>query len=118
MLGQFGFRYWRAMVVSVSTLPVSDRLWVAASIASMTAGSHDFRTILSVHELAPDLRGSGRSFRAIRAYYSVVEQLGRLVPATAKWSEAEMISCSRYAAVLVDQHLECNLACAAQVRGI
>jgi hypothetical protein len=118
MLGQFGFYYWRAMVMSVSALPVSDRLRVAASITATAVGAHDFGAILSTYDLVPDLRGSGGSFRAIRTYYAVVEKLGRLIPSIAKWSEAEMTSCSRYAAVLVDQHLERNLACAAQIRGM
>jgi hypothetical protein len=118
MLGQFGFYYWRAMVISVSALPVSDHLRIAAGIAARAIGSHDFRTILTVYDLVPDLRGPGGSFRAIRTYYAVVEKLGRLIPSIARWSDVEMTSCSRYVAVLVDQHLERNLVCAAQMRGI
>jgi hypothetical protein len=117
-LGQFGLYYWRAMIMSVSALPVSDRLRVAAGITAMAIGSHDFGAILSTYNLVPDLRGSGGSLRAVRTYYAVVEKLGHMIPATAKWAEAEMTTCSRYAAVLVDQHLECNLACAAQMRGM
>ncbi len=110
--------YWRAMIMSVSALPVSDRLRVAAGIAPTAIGSHDFGAILSTYNLVPNLRGSGASFRAVRTYYTVVEKLGHMIPATAKWAEAEMTTCSCYAAVLIDQHLECNLACAAQMRGI
>jgi hypothetical protein len=44
--------------------------------------------------------------------------LGKIVPPVASWAETEMATCSRYVAVLMDQHLERNLACAAQVRGI
>jgi hypothetical protein len=115
-LGQFGFYYWRAMVISISALPVSDRLRVAAQITATAIGSDDFRAILNVYNLVPDLRGSGDSLRAIRTYYAVAEKLGRLIPSIAKWSEVEMTCCSRYAAVLVDQHLERNLACAVQIR--
>jgi hypothetical protein len=116
--GQFGLYYWRAMILSMSALPVSDRLRVAAKIATTQVGSRDFAAIMSTHDLVPDLRGPSGSFRAIRAYYAVVEKLGRLIPSLAKWSEAEMITLSRYAAVLVDQHLERNMICAAQIRGI
>ena len=116
--GQFALFYWRAMIISVSALPVSDRLRVAARITTMAIGSHDFRAILSTYGLVPDLRGSGGSFRAVRTYYAVVEKLGRMIPAAAKWADAEMITCSCYAAVLVDEHLERNVACAAQMRGI
>jgi len=99
-------------------LLVSDRLRVAAKIATTQVGSRDFGAIMSTRDLVPDLCGSSGGFRAIRTYYAVVEKLGRLIPSLAEWSEAEMITCSRYAAVLVDQHLERNLACAAQMRGM
>ena len=115
--GKFAFYYWRAMILSVSALPVSDRLRVAAKISATAVGSRDFGAILSTRDLVPDLCGSGGSFRAIRMYYAVVEKLGRLIPSLANWSEAEMITCSRYAAVLVDQLLERNLICAEQMRG-
>jgi hypothetical protein len=36
----------------------------------------------------------------------------------ANWSNAEMTTCSRYVAVLMDQHMERNMVCAAQMRGI
>ena len=117
-LAHFGLYYWRAMIISVSALPVSDRVRVAARITATEIGSHDFGAILSTHNLVPDLRGSGGSFRAVRTYYAVVEKLGHMIPATAKWADSEMTTCSRYAAVLVDQHLERNLACAAQMRGM
>jgi hypothetical protein len=117
-LAHFGLYYWRAMIISASALPVSDRLRVAARITATEIGSHDFGAILSTYKLVPDLRGSVGSLRAVRTYYAVVEKFGHMIPATAKWAEAEMTTCSRYAAVLVDKHLERNLACAAQVRGM
>jgi len=104
--------------MNVSALPVSDRIRVAARVATPEIGSHDFRAILSVRDLVPDLLGSRDSFRAIQAYYAVVEKLGRLFPSIAKWSEAETTNCSRYAAVLIDQRLQRNFACAVQVHGI
>jgi hypothetical protein len=51
-------------------------------------------------------------------YYAVVEKLGAIIPLMAKWANTEMATCSRYAAVLMEQHLERNMACAAQVRGL
>jgi hypothetical protein len=73
---------------------------------------------LSLHDLSPDLRGPNGRFIGLRAYFSAIEKLGKLIPATAGWVNTEMLTCSRYIAVLVDQHLERNMACAAQVRGI
>jgi hypothetical protein len=116
--GQFALFYWRAMLAGVAAQPVSDRVLAAAGISSHALGAQDFRSILSLHELAPELGGPGGSFRAVRTYYTAVQKLGRLIPAMANWANAEMATCSRYLAVLVDQHLERNLVCAAQVRGL
>jgi|ERR1700716_3521387 hypothetical protein len=115
---QFGLHYCRAIMYGVATQPISDRIRTAARIDTAQVGAGDFRTLLSLHDLSPDLRGPNGSFFGVRAYYSAVEKLGSLVPAMQTWANAEMLTCSRYVAVLVDQHLERNLVCAAQVRGI
>jgi hypothetical protein len=116
--GQFGLYYWRAMISGVATQAISDRIRAAAGISAAAVGPRDFRSIVILSDLSPDLRGPGGSFRGIRAYYAIVEKLGRIVPAMANWSTAEMTTCSRYVAVLMDQHLERNMACAAQMRGM
>ena len=117
-LGQFGLYYWRAMISGVAAQAISDRIRSAAGITAAAIGAQDFYKILIVNDLSPDLRGPGGSFRAIRTYYAIVEKLGSIVPAMASWSNAEMTTCSRYVAVLMDQHLERNMACAAQMRGM
>ncbi len=117
-LGQFALYYWRAVISGVAAQPISERIRTAAGITAPQIGAQDFHGILSLHDLSPDLRGPNGRFIGVRAYYSAVEQLGRLIPAMASWANAEMLTCSRYIAVLVDQHLERNMTCAAQVRGI
>jgi hypothetical protein len=115
---QFGLYYWRATISGVAAQAISDRIRVAAGITHAAIGPQDFRNIVILKDLAPDLRGSNVTFRAIRVYYSAVEKLGSIVPLMANWADAEMATCSRYVAVLMDQHLERNMACAAQVRGV
>jgi len=115
---RFALYYWRAMISRVAAQDISDRVRIAAGITAPEIGTRDFRSILSLHDLAQDLRGPNGGFRAVRAYYSVVEMLGSLIPAMANWANGEMVTCSRYVAVLVDQHLERNMARAAQIRGI
>jgi hypothetical protein len=113
---QFALYYWRAMIFGVATQTVSDRIRTAAGLTTSEIGPQDFRSILSLHDLAPDLRGPNGSFRGVRVYYTVVKHLGSVIPGIASWANDEMATCSRYVAVLVDQHLERNLACAAQMR--
>src|ERR1700737_3669844 len=117
-LVQFAVYYWRAIISEVAAQPISDRIRTAAGITAPQISGQDFRSILSLHDLSPDLRGPNGSFFGVRTYYSAVEKLGSLMPALTSWANAEMLTCSRYVAVLVDQHLERNMACAAQVRGI
>jgi hypothetical protein len=117
-LGQFGLYYWRAMISGIAAQAISDRIRSAAGITSRPIGAQDFHSVLIINNLSPDLRGPGGSFRVIRTYYAAVEKLGKIVPAMASWSNAEMATCARYVAVLMDQHLERNIACAAQMRGM
>ena len=117
-LVQFALYYWRATISGIAAKSISDRIRTAAGITAPQIGAQDFRSILSLHDLSPDLRGPNGSFCCVRAYYSVIENLGKLIPTMASWANTEMLTCSRYVAVLVDQHLDRNMACAAQVRGI
>jgi hypothetical protein len=116
--GQFAIYYWRASIADTSRTPVSNRVRIAAGISTTSLSSRDFRAILNVHDFTPNLRGPAGRFLAIRAYYSVVESLGRFIPSLTDWAEAEMTMCSRCMAVLVDQHLERNMACADRMREI
>jgi hypothetical protein len=115
---QFGLYYWRATISVVAAQAISDRIRVAAGITHDGIRAQDFRNIIILKDLSPDLRGTKVGFRAIRAYYSLVEKLGSFVPGLASWADSEMATCSRYVAVLMDQHLERNMAFAAQARGV
>jgi hypothetical protein len=115
---QFGLYYWRATISGIAAQAISERIRVAAGITHAGIGAQDFRNILILNDLSPELQGPKGSFTAVRSYFAVVETLGRLIPAMASWANTEMATCSRYVAVLMDQHLERNMACAAQVRGI
>jgi hypothetical protein len=117
-LAQFGLYYWRATISGIAAQAISERIRVAAGITHAGIGPQDFRSIIILKDLSPGLQGAQEGFTGLRAYYAVVEKVGRIVPAMAKWANAEMATCSRYAAVVMDQHLERNMVCAAQVRGI
>jgi hypothetical protein len=116
--GQFGLYYWRATIAATAQRPVTDRVLAAAGLEASALGSSDFRAIIMVRNMVPDLKGSGPTFRAIRLYYSALDALKRFIPAMKDWAEAEMATCSRCAAVLVGQYLEGNTACAHQLKGM
>jgi hypothetical protein len=117
-LVQFALYYWRAVIAGIAAQPISERIRVAAGITAPQIAAGDFRSIVSLRDLSPDLRGPNGGFTGVKAYYSVVEKLGKLIPGMRSWANVEMLTCSRYVAVLVDQHLERNMVCAAQVRSI
>ena len=81
-------------------------------------GPRDFRNIIILKDLSPDLYGRSECFKGICAYYTIVERLGKLLPVLSAWADVEMTTCSRYAAVLMHQHLQRNMIYAAQVRGM
>jgi hypothetical protein len=116
--GQFALHYWRAMISDVAAQAISDRIRAAAGISAPAVGARDFHNILILNDLSPDLRGPGGSFKVVRAYFAMVEKIGKIVPAMASWSNSEMTTCARYVAVLMDQHMERNMACASQMRGM
>ncbi len=115
-LGQFAAYSWRAVMARVAAEPLSERVRVAAGLRGESIGSADFYPFLKLFDLTPRLKDRRGGLGMVRAYYGLIRALGRLVPGLAAWSEREMALCSRYVAVLVDQRLERNLACVAEIR--
>jgi hypothetical protein len=115
---QLGLSYWRATISGIAAQAISQRVRVAAGIIDRGICAQDFRKIIILKDLSPDLRGPNGSFTAIRAYYNLVEKLGNTVPGVAGWARAEMATCSRYAAFLMDQQMERNMLWATQLRGM
>jgi len=121
-LGQFAVYYWRAVVTSVAAQPLSDRVKAAAGLTTESVGATDFDAVMTLHDLTPGLKDHVGGLSLVRAYYRVIDALGRLVgakvPSVAAWAQREMATCSRYVAVLLDQRLEGVLACAAEARSV
>lgn len=115
--GQLELHYWRKKISGFAALPVSDRVRAAAGVSTQEVEAQDFSAILSLHKHAPGLYGPAGDFRAVRAYYEVVGGLAKLIPPTARWANAEKTICARYAAVIVDQHLERNSKLATHTPG-
>jgi hypothetical protein len=113
-LAQFGVYYWRALVVTAATQPLSDRARAAAQLASSTSGAPDFAAVLSLHKVTPGLgRGAGSGLSMVRSYYSAVSALGRVAPALSAWVEGEKTVCAQYATVMLDRRLARVAACVA-----
>ena len=114
-LAQFGVSYWRSMLASTAAQPLSERFCAASGLEHRAPSATDFSAILSLHRLTPGLDNHPSRLRGLQTYYSVVDALRKL-PALNRWAQSEMTTCARYLAVIVDQRLSNNLACAAEMR--
>jgi hypothetical protein len=114
-LAQFGVSYWRSMLASTAAQPLSERFCAASGLEHRAPSATDFSAILSLHRLTPGLDNRPGRLSGLQTYYSVMDALRKL-PALNQWAQSEMATCSRYLAVIVDQRLSNNLACAAEMR--
>ncbi len=119
-LAQLGLFYWRAMIAGVAAEPLSDRVRAVTGVTGNTFSKDDFSSIVSLHEICPELGKGGGGVLAVRIYYRIVVMLDSLFGSRSAllstWANHEMATCSRYVAVKVDQCLERNFSCFAQIR--
>jgi hypothetical protein len=112
---QFFIGYWRAMIASMAEQPLSEKFFVAAGLKNAAIRAEDFASLLSLNRLMPDVKTAPNSTGRLSAYYSAVKMLSGL-PGIGGWAQNEMAVCTRCLAVVVDQRLLQNLACAAESR--
>jgi len=114
-LAQFGVSCWRSILASTASKPLSERFCTASGLENRAPSAGDFGDLLSLHRLTPGLENHPSRMRCLQAYYSLVDSLRKL-PALNQWAFSEMTTCARYLAVIVDQRLSNNQACATEMR--
>jgi hypothetical protein len=112
---QFFLGYWRALLAGMAAQPLSEKFFVAAGFKHASMRAEDFGKLLSLHRLMPDVKAVPNTVWRLRVHYSAMRMLGGL-PAIGSWAQKEMAVCARCLAVMVDQRLLLNLACAAEAR--
>jgi hypothetical protein len=114
---QFAVFSWRAGLLSFSAEPLSETLKSAAEPFANPLNPKDFRVFAALQGLCPDLAPTrSHELWHVRLYYRALETLESLAPAFRAWSQREMATCTRYLAVDLDQRLQRNLACFADLR--
>jgi hypothetical protein len=117
---QFGMYYWRAVLASVASQPVSESVLAAISAENRPLEAADFVQFAGLHSMTPDLTPRGRGLAMVRFYYGLTRALNMMVgvrvPAVAQWIEQEGTICARYAAVQIDHRLQANMELAAALR--
>jgi hypothetical protein len=117
-LAEFAISQWRSMWILVSAQPLSSSLQAATGISAESITADHFSLLAQTTEqLCPSREEGNLWLREVGVYYRIVRFLDKHVPSLSSWSKDELLACSRYAAVVLDQRLNANLAYASEVRG-
>ena len=118
-LGQFAMFSWRAAFLTVASREMSLETRAAMGAAAAAVDSGDLAGASKWLELSPNLAGEDRRLWTIKLYYVALRAIGglsrMLVPAS-EWSQREMVSCARYAAIVVEERLQRNRLVVAEMR--
>jgi hypothetical protein len=120
-LVQFAISQWRMIWLTTANQPLSDSLRITAGIDSESISAQDFGKLLGLcDEMSPLLKKGTPWLREVKSYYGLMASLQKacrsMQPALSAWATAEMKTCSRYVAVLLDQNLSLDLDRRAVVR--
>jgi hypothetical protein len=118
-LGQFAMFSWRAAFLTVASREMSLETRAAMGAAAAAVDNGDLAGASKWLELSPNLSGEDRRLWTIKLYYIALRAIGGLsrmmVPAS-EWSQREMVSCARYAAIVVEERLQRNRLVVAEIR--
>jgi len=117
-LAEFAISQWRSMWILVGAQPLSSSLQAATGIAADAISGEHFALLAQTTErLCPSAEEGNLWLREVGVYYRMVRFLDQHVPSLSGWAKGELLACSRYAAVVLDQRLNASLAFASEVRG-
>jgi len=117
---QFGVSQWRAMWLTIAARPLSDCLQAATGLDGNALKPEDFYLITKTsHYVSPAPHERNVWLREVGIYFRIVSVIEKLVgsqmPAVSEWAHSELLSCAKYAAAVLDQRLNANLAYAADM---
>jgi len=117
-LAEFAISQWRSMWILVGAQPISSSLESATGISAESLTADHFSLLAQTTEqLCPSREEGNLWLREVGVYYRIVRLLDKNIPSLSSWANDELLACSRYAAVVLDQRLNANLAYASEVRG-
>jgi hypothetical protein len=117
-LAEFAISQWRSMWILVGAQPISSSLQAATGISAESVSAEHFSLLAQTTEqLCPSREEGNLWLREVGVYYRIVRFLGNNVSSLSSWAKDELLACSRYAAVVLDQRLNANLAVASEVQG-
>ncbi|HMD40965.1 MAG TPA: hypothetical protein VKH15_16890 [Candidatus Acidoferrum sp.] len=110
----FSISQWRMIWLTTANQPLSDSLRAATGIDTDAIGPNEFGKLLGLcDELSPLIKKRTPWLREVSFYHSALAKLEKSVrsiqPAVSAWASREMMICSRYVAVVLDQNLSVDL---------
>ena len=113
-LARFAIHQWRAIWIATAKQPISASLQTVTGIEPEAIIADDFGSLLSAYDQVRAAQSVNTHWLSqVRRYYSAISLLERrckrLLPFLSEWAESERKICSRYVAVLLDQHLSMDL---------
>lgn len=109
---QFAVFSWRAAFLSVAALPVSEDVANLVEMDAESGLSSDFVKAAQWLELSPNLAGTERHTLGVRVYHAALQFMSNL---GISWAQSEISNCTRFMAVVVDERLQRNRACYADL---
>ncbi len=116
---QFGLYAWRAAFLSVANREISAETREAMGAAAAAVDNGDLEGATRWLDVSPNLAGEDRRLWTVKLYYvalRAVAGLSRLATPASEWSQREMVSCARYAAVVVEERMQRNRLVVAEMR--
>jgi hypothetical protein len=119
---EFAVSQWRSVWINVAAQPLSDRWHSATGVSADAITANDFSLLLRSNvELSPSVPLGNRWLKEVNIYYHIVRAIegvaARSLPGLASWAKNELVSCSRFAASVLDRRLNENLIFSAEFAG-
>ena len=118
-LVKFALYQWRMIWLTTANQPLSDSLRSIAGIETDAIGAQDFGTLMQLCGEVPSLKRTTPWLLEVKGYYAILTVLQKLLKPILRnstWASNEMMLCSRFVAVVLDQHLSVDFDRRAAVR--
>ncbi|MGH9686441.1 MAG: hypothetical protein ACRD5K_05035 [Candidatus Acidiferrales bacterium] len=100
---------------TIAYQPLSESLQEATGIAAESIGPEDFELFAKLCDESDQLPGERNIWlKEVRLYYRFLRSFRTIavkaLPSLEKWTESELVSCSRYAGAMLDRRLNADFA--------
>lgn len=106
---QFFVFYCRSVIASSRTQMLSLQARDVTGISDTRVPGDEFKRILELVKICPELRGDRNEIRAVHLYYNLLSflraTLAQLLPNINAWTEHERGGCAYFAAVALDRRI-------------